>query len=573
VNAMSRPATGSVVVVGAGPTGLTLANLLGGYGVSVDVLEAAPALCDHPRAVGIDDESMRVFQSAGLLDAVLPHTGPDHAMRFLGMNGKPIAEIAPGMGPYGFSRRNSFIQPLVDDELLAGLDRFPHVRVHFGHTCVAVEQDEDEVRVRSRGPDGVLDRRCSYVVGADGGKSSVRKALGVPFEGSTEATRWLVVDIDGDPLGTPDLYVGCDPRRPYVSIQLPHGVRRLELMLRPGEDRGLVDDPDRLRVLLRPFVPYADRLDVVRARVYTHHARIAGRFRSGRVLLAGDAAHLMPVWQGQGYNSGIRDAANLAWKLAAVTRGHGEDALLDTYDAERRPHVAAMVRLSTLVGRIISPTRRPVAALRDAVFRALDAVPAAKRYVTEMRFKPMPRYESGAVAHPRTPPPRDSPVGRMFPQPRVATREGTVLRLDDVLGDWFAVLVWCNPLELVFDERVRARWRALGARVIEVRPMSQLAWRSATEDATHGTVVGDVDGDVKRWFDGRPVGVLVIRPDRIVAGAALAQECEDLAAAVARATRLEATRPEPDHAFGRTPVPMAGTSTAHVGTPPKGLES
>lgn len=526
------PTSGSVVIIGAGPTGLTLANLLGGYGITVDLLEGGDNLLDYPRAVGVDDESLRVFQSAGVIDSVLPHTSPDHAMRFLGANGKLIAEIAPGMGAYGWSRRNSFIQPLVDRELLDGLARFPHVRVHFGEVCTSFEQDGGSVLVRSTGPGGERVRSCSYLVGADGGKSSVRKALGIPFAGSTESTRWLVVDLAGDPLGTPNLYVGCDPKRPHVSIHLPHGVRRLELMLHDGEDQAMVDDGAWLHGLLAPFVPDAGRLDIIRARVYTHHARVAGSFRSGRVLLAGDAAHLMPVWQGQGYNSGIRDAANLAWKLAAVARGQSDDALLDSYDTERRPHATAMVNLSALVGRIISPTRASVAMLRDAVFLALNAVPTAKRYLTEMRFKPMPRYDKGAVAHSRTPPAKDSPVGRMFPQPRVVGRDGGVLRLDEAIGDWFGVLVWCNPLEQVFDESTRAAWRAIGARVIEVRPMTQLHWRSPSEAESSGVVLGDVDGDLKRWFDQHPVGVVVLRPDRIIAGAAFAQESRQLADAV-----------------------------------------
>ncbi|NUU23708.1 MAG: 3-(3-hydroxyphenyl)propionate hydroxylase, partial [Streptomycetaceae bacterium] len=264
------PAAGPVVIDGAGPTGLVLANLLGGYGIAVDVLEAGDELLDYPRAVGVDDESMRVFQAAGVVDAVLPHTGPDHAMRFLGMNGRPIAEIAPGQGPYGWSRRNSFIQPLVDRELLRGLDRFPHVRVHFGQLCTGFEQDAAEVRVHATGLEGARTWHGAYLVGADGGRSAVRKALGVPFTGATESTRWLVVDIGGDPLGTPNVWVGCDPRRPYVSIQLPHGVRRIELMMHDGEDQATADDPERLRALLRPFVPDSGRLDVIRARVYTH---------------------------------------------------------------------------------------------------------------------------------------------------------------------------------------------------------------------------------------------------------------------------------------------------------------
>ena len=187
--------------------------------------------------------------------------------------------------------------------------------------------------------------------------------------------------------------------RPYASISIAHGIRRFEFMIHADETDEQAEDPAFLRRMLARMVPHPDRVEVIRHRVYTHHSRIAGAFRSGRLLLAGDAAHLMPVWQGQGYNSGIRDAANLGWKLAAVVSGRADDALLDTYDVERRKHARAMIDLSTMVGRVISPTNRRVAAVRDVVVRSASIVPSLKRYVLEMRFKPMPRYEQGAVVH------------------------------------------------------------------------------------------------------------------------------------------------------------------------------
>jgi 3-(3-hydroxy-phenyl)propionate hydroxylase len=210
----------------------------------------------------------------------------------------------------------------------------------------------------------------------------------------------LVVDIANDPLGHPNSEVGADPERPYASISIAHGIRRFEFMIHADESDEQAEDPAFLEQMLARMVPRPDRVDVIRRRVYTHHSRIAGAFRSGRLLLAGDAAHLMPVWQGQGYNSGIRDAANLGWKLAAVVSGRADDALLDTYDMERRKHARAMIDLSTMVGRVISPTNRRIATARDLVVRSASIVPTLKRYVLEMRFKPMPRYEQGARRHP-----------------------------------------------------------------------------------------------------------------------------------------------------------------------------
>src|SRR5262249_19716564 len=148
------------------------------------------------------------------------------------------------------------------------------------------------------------------------------------------------------------------PARPYVSMALPHGVRRVEFMVLGNETEEQLCSPEGARKLLRIVMPKPEQADIIRSRVYTHHARLARRFREGRALLAGDAAQLMPVWQGQGYNSGIRDANNIAWKIALIRRGLADAALLDSYDVERRAHAAAMIQLSVIAGRIFSPTRK-----------------------------------------------------------------------------------------------------------------------------------------------------------------------------------------------------------------------
>jgi len=268
---------------------------------------------------------------------------------------------------------------------------------------------------------------------------------------------------------------------------------------------------------------------VIRHRIYTHHSRIAGAFRRGRLLLAGDAAHLMPVWQGQGYNSGIRDAANLGWKLAAVVTGQAGDALLDTYDVERRKHARAMIDLSTMVGRVISPTNGRVAAMRDVVVRAASCVPPLKRYVLEMRFKPMPRYEQGAVVH-AVPCRPDSPVGTLFIQPAVDTREQQNVLLDDVLGPWFAVLCWNNNPREILGAEAFANWKALGARFVAARPLTQLHWNG--HDDPDVVVVGDRAGGLKTWFDAHTESVLFLRPDRCIAGACIAQLAPELSASL-----------------------------------------
>jgi len=528
-----------VVIVGAGPSGLTLANILGQQGIRTVVVDERETLIDYPRGVGLDDESLRTFQSIGLVERVLPHTVPNQILRFFDAKRNLLAEMAPPDARFGWPKRNGFVQPMVDAELFGGLARFDEVEVRFGHRMRSCTETGDGVTVEF--DDGRPPVRARYVVGCDGGRSATRRLMGVSFDGTTSSTRWLVVDLANDPLGHPNSEVGADPRRPYVSISIAHGIRRFEFLIHPDETDEQADDPVFVKSMLAQLIPFPDRVDMIRHRVYTHHSRIAGTFRKGRLLLAGDAAHLMPVWQGQGYNSGIRDAANLGWKLAAVITGKADDALLDSYDVERRKHARAMIDLSTMVGRVISPTNRRVAALRDRVIHAASVVPSLKRYVLEMRFKPMPRYQQGAVYHGESPSPK-SPTGTLFIQPRVDTRDAQSVLLDDVLGSGFAVLCWSNNLRAVLGEQAFHRWKALGARFVEVRPMTQLAWPGHDDDDV--VVVGDRTGALKSWFDVYTDSVLFLRPDRCVAGACIAQRAPEVSAALFAALHLVSDLPK-----------------------------
>ena len=528
-----------VLVVGAGPVGLTLANIFGLQGVSTLVVDERDALIDYPRGVGLDDEALRTFQSIGLVDRILPHTVPNQILRFFDAKRRVLAEMAPPDARFGWPKRNGFVQPLVDAELLAGLERFEHVEVRWERPMTACRQDGDAVTVELGGSDENTTLRARYVVGCDGGRSTTRAMMGVSFDGTTSPTRWLVVDVANDPLGHPNSEVGADPERPYASISIAHGIRRFEFMIHNHESDEQADDPAFLRQMLARMVPHPDRVDVIRRRVYTHHSRIAGAFRTGRLLLAGDAAHLMPVWQGQGYNSGIRDAFNLGWKLAAVVRGLADEKLLDTYDIERRKHARAMIDLSTMVGRAISPTNRRVAGARDLLVRSASIVPTLKRYVLEMRFKPMPRYEQGAVVHTACPVKSgraDSPAGTLFVQPRVDTRDQQDVLLDDVLGNWFAVVCWNNNPRAILGEVAFNSWEALGARFFALRPATQLHWSG--HDDPDVVIVGDRHGGLKSWFDTHQESVLFLRPDRCIAGACIAQRAPELSASLLDALTL-----------------------------------
>jgi 3-(3-hydroxy-phenyl)propionate hydroxylase len=359
------------------------------------------------------------------------------------------------------------------------------------------------------------------------------------------------------------VYMHCDPQRPYVSAALPHGIRRFEFMVMPGETEEELSKPQNMAALIRKVVADPDKVDYIRKRVYTHNARLARSFRVDRVLLAGDAAHIMPVWQGQGYNSGIRDASNLGWKLAMVVKGLAGDALLDSYTAERRAHARSMIHLSEVAGDIFAPTSRFGIRFRDAFVRTFNLFPAVKRYFVEMRFKPMPRYESGVVLLARTERKRGwlarvlersghsapgrllglmsekresrlgrlvygrdphchSPVGRMFIQPRVRTVAGDVQRLDDVLGNRFAILGWGADPTFGLSAEAREIWQRLGGCFVLAKPDTQLEFH---DDVPADVIaIGDVNGRLKEWFSRLPESVVLLRPDRFVAGMCTPQQ-------------------------------------------------
>ncbi|MCI1737353.1 MULTISPECIES: bifunctional 3-(3-hydroxy-phenyl)propionate/3-hydroxycinnamic acid hydroxylase [unclassified Pseudomonas] len=524
--------TADVAIVGAGPVGLMIANYLGQRGVNVTLVEKLDTLIDYPRAIGLDDESLRTFQAVGLADKVLPHTTPWHAMRFLTPKGRCFADIQPKTDEFGWSRRNAFIQPLADRVLFDGLQRFSNVKVLFSRELDSFEQSDSAVVLNLKDQHGRSERlNARYLIGCDGGNSLVRRSLDISFEGKTAPNQWIVVDIANDPLSTPHVYLCCDPVRPYVSAALPHGVRRFEFMVMPGETETELSKPENLRKLLSKVLPNPDRIELIRSRVYTHNARLAGRFRQGRVLLAGDAAHIMPVWQGQGYNSGMRDALNLAWKLALVIKGLAADSLLDSYEQERRDHAKAMINLSVLAGHVLAPPKRWQGTLRDGVSWLLNYLPPVKRYFVEMRFKPMPQYTRGALIVPTA---AGSPVGKMFIQPKVLTDAGTTVLLDEVIGDNFAIIAWgCDPTWGLSATQI-AHWKALGTRFIQVLPDVQLRVPS---DAGQDVIrVGDSSGRLKEWFALGTSSIALVRPDRFLAGLAIpqtvGQACDDLARAL-----------------------------------------
>lgn len=477
-----------VVVVGAGPTGLAVAGLLLQHGVAVTVLDRYAEPYPRPRAVHLDGEAVRVLQRLGVHERFASISRPATGLRLLDASLRPFAVFRRDTGPgrHGHPEANLFDQPDLESLLR---DDLP-VTVRGGVDVTAV--GERHVTVRHIDT-GLVERiPADAVLGCDGAGSTVRDAIGSRMHDRGFAQRWLVVDLRcPTPLenwGGVDQV--CDPRRAATFLHLTGDRYRVEFRMHDGESEAeLVAD---LPALLASWFPPGG-YTVLRSAEYTFRAQVADRWRRGRVLLLGDAAHLMPPFIGQGLGAGLGDAHNLAWKLAAVLQERAAEDLLDTYRAERAPHVDAVIRTAVRVGRAMTGGNGLLAALRRPAVAGLLRLPGAEaRALAGIAT----RHPPSAWVDRRVR--RGDLPGTVCPQPLVRL-DGRSVLLDDVLGPGFALLR-AGPV----DDGLRGRARALGARTVDLAP-------SGTD-----RVISD-DGTLRAWMHrGRATAVL-LRPDRVVA--------------------------------------------------------
>ncbi|GAA2429596.1 bifunctional 3-(3-hydroxy-phenyl)propionate/3-hydroxycinnamic acid hydroxylase [Mycolicibacterium llatzerense] len=460
---MSSDDTYDVAVVGYGPTGATAANLLGQLGLKVLVIERDPDIYSRARAISTDEEVLRVWQSVGLAERLQRDMLPGRPVAFVDADGRPFIEtVIYGRG-CGHPSQQFLYQPAVDSVLREGVARFANVEVLLEHEClrVANRTDDVELLLADLRTDTFKRVTARYVIASDGGSSATRGVLGIGYSGRTYGERWVVIDTKViKEWDTHDrLRFHCNPERPTVDCPTPLGHHRWEYPARAGEDeKDLVSDEAVWKVLREQGIT-PDHVEILRAVVYSHHVRVADRWRVGRVFLAGDAAHAMPPWIGQGMSAGVRDAANLCWKLAAVLRGQAPDSLLDSYAAERKPHVTEVTRRAVLVGRVITERRPWLAAIRNHVVRALTRIPGANAAGQRFWWIPDAHYDDGffAAAHPA--------VGRQIPQPTV---DG--VPLDDLLGGrWTLLHTGAVPVGA-------AAWTAAGASALQITEPSLVRW-------------------------------------------------------------------------------------------------
>src|ERR1700744_2099194 len=386
----------NVAVIGYGPTGATAANLLGQLGLKVLVVERDPDVYGRARAISTDEEVMRGWQSVGLADRLQQDMLPDRPLNFVDASGVPFIDLKITARGAGHPPQQFLYQPAVDHVLRDGVQRFAGGDVLLEHEClrVAPKGDEVEVMLADLRPDAFKRFHASYVIAADGGSSPTRGQLGIGYTGRTDAERWGVIDTkvlkEWD--GHNRLRFHCNPVQPTVDCPTPLGHHRWEYPAQAGTaDEELLRDEAIWNVLGNQGIT-PEHVKILRAVIYSHHVRVADRWRVGRIFLAGDAAHAMPPWIGQGMSAGVRDAANLCWKLAAVVKGQAPESLLDSYQAQRKPHVTEVTRRPCPAGWIITQRKPAIAFLRNHVLRTLTRLPGLDARVQKYTWIPDARY-------------------------------------------------------------------------------------------------------------------------------------------------------------------------------------
>ncbi|HLN46841.1 MAG TPA: FAD-dependent monooxygenase, partial [Magnetospirillaceae bacterium] len=445
-----------------------------------------------------------LFAQIGLFEAIAGGLIQDPRVVYFNARRTKLMEMKPPRSAIGHSALGTFYQPNFERALLSGLKRFECARVAFKSNVTGLAQDDRGVDLRVDSPDGPRSLHAQFVVACDGGTSATRDSIGARMVGSTYVERWLVIDAKIENHGVDKITFFCDPRRPVVQLPAVGSRVRWEFMQLPGESPETLMRDDTIHMLLAPFVK-ASTLTIERRAVYAFHARVADKWRNARIFLAGDAAHLMPPFAGQGMNGGMKDAVNLGWKLAAVIAGSAGADILDSYETERARNVRAMVSLSRRLGAVIMPTNRALAGVRDAAFACLNLSRGFRSFILRGGVLPPPNISRSALTRRG----RDALVGQMLPQPEVSAADGAAAPLDRWLGchQWLALGVGADPAAAL-SRRDRAILDRLGARLAIINGRG--------DASTLRLACGDQS--FLDWAKRHRVSGVLVRPDRFIAG-------------------------------------------------------
>lgn len=512
MNLQSKGAYGAieteVLLVGMGPVGAAIANLLGRYGVEVLCIDQATEIFKAPRAIALDNEALRILQMAGVQDQDFAKIAIPHVQMYSPLFGR-FARMNTAGQIDGHPMLVTFFQPELEEVLRKKMSQFANVKVSLGTKLESFEDKGTHVVAKLRdgsGKDILVDAK--YLVAADGANSIVRKLLGQDFKGETFAQEWLVVDAKNVPNPIDHIEFICNPDRPAPHMVAPGGRQRWEFMLKPGETPKEMEQPETVKRLLAPWAK-AEEIEIERTAVYRFHARVAESFSVGRCFLAGDAAHITPPFAGQGLVAGLRDAANLSWKLAWVLQDRANPAILSSYNMERQPHARKIIELALRMGRMVMPANHLKAFFVHGLVRLMSLLPGGRAKFEDLKMKPQNTFHAGLFT--KTPSTEKLLAGATFPQSFVRRpHNGEIVLSDEVLGTNLTLVVFGSDPTQVLSPVQKKAWERVGGACLQWCLRGQ-----ALHLATAENRVEALDDMVSSRRI--PVGwVAVVRPDRTV---------------------------------------------------------
>ncbi|MCI2807891.1 bifunctional 3-(3-hydroxy-phenyl)propionate/3-hydroxycinnamic acid hydroxylase [Eoetvoesiella caeni] len=502
-----------LAIVGLGPVGAVAANLAGQQGLKVLAVDKLAQIYDKPRAFGLDHEIMRVFGNIGIAGDIAKHIMPYRPSEYHTSGARVLKRIVAASPPFplGWEANYVFSQPAIEAALRQKAQSNPNIQVELATTVLDTVRMEGGHELHLRAASGE-ERRITarYVLACDGGSSPLRAKLGLEMEDLLFDEPWLVVDVLVDPNAVDRLPATniqyCETERPCTYVVGPGRHRRWEFMINPGEAPDELAQPQAVEKLMaRWLAPH--EYEFWRASAYRFHALVLRRWRADNIFFMGDAAHMTPPFMAQGMCQGIRDAANLIWKLALVNKGHAPDSLLNSYEQERIPHVRHTTLVAKELGRVICERDPAKAALRDERMLAeMERNPAPT-----IRQSLIPGLSCGFVAAAG----QASAQGDLFPQPMVSNRNGQAGLLDEVTGMSFRLVV-AHDADCSSWQQAASHWqRQVGIPLVLIR----LAEGQNPSDLQHDFDVLESDGVLKKWMADRECKVVLVRPDHYVYGA------------------------------------------------------
>ena len=494
-----------VVIIGAGPCGVSAANMLGQLGINTLIVDKESDIVTHPRAVGMCEEGSRIMDSINVLDDQDLEFRLVNSIQFQNRKNESVFHADTYKKKNGYSIIRTFHQPDLEMSLRKSLERWDCVDLAVSTELLEFNDLGHGIDITLKQGDDIKIIRSRYLLACDGASSSIRQKLDIGYEGATYPQDWMILDIENNPVNSSEIIFSINPERPSVTLPGPGKKRRWEFVVKKEDDPDQLFSDDNLAKLLSNWGDVKD-MEVSRKAVYTFHARSADQYKKGNVFLMGDAAHITPPFAGQGMMAGLRDAYNLCWKISAVLKKELSPSILESYQSERLPQCKQVIKFAQSMGTVILPQNKNMAKTRDIIINLLGVLGVHSKTKGVPVDKIPNHINGGYFKHLFTQ--KILKTGFEVPQYQLQKNDKEYLA-DKLLGSDFNLLGWGVNPETYLDTKTLARWHSMSG-----KKATFTDGISASKDSDGRVLINKGQEYKKLLANGKRI--LVIRPDKMM---------------------------------------------------------